>query len=86
MGVDRTAQSEGAVHGADELAIEVRESAAGGLLPSDSAAVVQQLLVFGGLVAGALICTWALFSSEKISDFGTVALSFVCDKYYPIID
>jgi len=27
-----------------------------------------------------------LFSSEKILDFGTVALSFVCDKYYPIID
>ena len=26
------------------------------------------------------------FSSEKISDFGTVALSFVCDKYYSIID
>ena len=31
-------------------------------------------------------CFWALFSSEKISDFGTVALSFVCDKYYPIMD
>jgi len=29
---------------------------------------------------------WALFTSEKISDFGTVALSFVCDKYYPIMD
>jgi len=29
---------------------------------------------------------WALFSFEKISDFGTVALSFVCGKYYPIID
>ena len=29
---------------------------------------------------------WALFSSEKISDFSTVALSFVCDKYYLIID
>ena len=28
----------------------------------------------------------ASFSSEKISDFGTVALSFICDKYYPIID
>jgi len=28
----------------------------------------------------------ALFSSEKISDFGIVALSFVCDKYYPIMD
>ena len=28
----------------------------------------------------------ALFSSEKISDFGTVAFSFVCGKYYPIID
>ena len=28
----------------------------------------------------------ALFSSEKISVFGTVALSFVCDKYYPIMD
>ena len=27
-----------------------------------------------------------LFAFEKISDFGTVALSFVCDKYYPIID
>ena len=32
------------------------------------------------------LCTKALFSSEKISDFGTVPLSFVCDKYYPIID
>jgi hypothetical protein len=30
--------------------------------------------------------TKALFSSEKISDFGTVAISFVCDKYYLIID
>jgi len=29
---------------------------------------------------------YALFSSEKISDFGTVSLSFVCDKYYPIMD
>jgi len=28
----------------------------------------------------------ALFSSEKISNFGTVALSFVCDKYYLIMD
>ena len=28
----------------------------------------------------------ALFSSEKISDFGTVAFSFVYDKYYPIIN
>jgi hypothetical protein len=30
--------------------------------------------------------TRALFSSEKWKVFGTVALSFVCDKYYPIID
>ena len=28
----------------------------------------------------------ALFSSEIISNFGTVALSFLFDKYYPIID
>jgi len=28
----------------------------------------------------------AMFSSEKISDFGTVALSFICGKYYLIID
>jgi len=28
----------------------------------------------------------ALFSSEKISDFGTVAFSFLFDKYYSIID
>ena len=28
---------------------------------------------------------WALFSSEKISDFATVALSFLFDKYYPIM-
>jgi hypothetical protein len=28
----------------------------------------------------------ALFSSEKWKVFGTVALSFVCDKYYPIIE
>jgi len=33
-----------------------------------------------------VLLTKALFSSEKISDFGTLALSFVCDKYYPIID
>jgi len=32
------------------------------------------------------VITWALFTSEKISDFGTVALSFVCDKYYLIMD
>ena len=28
----------------------------------------------------------ALFTSEKISDFDTIAFSFVCDKYYLIID
>jgi len=28
----------------------------------------------------------ALFSFEKFLDFGTVAISFVCSKYYPIID
>ena len=28
----------------------------------------------------------ALFSSEKWKVFGTVALSFVYDKYYPIMD
>ena len=28
----------------------------------------------------------ALFSSEKISNFGTVVFSFVCDKYYLIMD
>jgi len=28
----------------------------------------------------------ALFSSEKISDFGIVAFSFLFDKYYPIMD
>jgi len=28
----------------------------------------------------------ALFSSEKISDFGTEAFSFLFNKYYPIID
>jgi hypothetical protein len=27
-----------------------------------------------------------LFSSEKISDFATVALSFLFDKYYLIMD
>ena len=30
--------------------------------------------------------TLVLFSSEKISDFGTIAFSFLFDKYYPIID
>jgi len=29
---------------------------------------------------------WALFSSEKILDFGTVVFSFLFDKYYPIMD
>ena len=28
----------------------------------------------------------ALFSLRKILDFATVAVSFVCGKYYPIID
>jgi len=28
----------------------------------------------------------ALFSSEKISDFATVALSFLFDKYCPIMN
>ena len=28
----------------------------------------------------------ALFSLRKNLDFATVALSFVCGKYYPIID
>jgi len=32
------------------------------------------------------ILVYALFSSEKILDFGTVAFSFVCDKYCPIIN
>ena len=30
--------------------------------------------------------SWALCSSEKISNFGTAASSFLFDKYYPIID
>jgi len=30
--------------------------------------------------------TKALFRSEKFLNFATVAVSFVCDKYYPIID
>jgi len=29
---------------------------------------------------------WALFSSEKPKVFGIVTLSFVCDKYYLIMD
>jgi len=33
-----------------------------------------------------LILALALFSSEKWKVFGTVVLSFVCDKYYLIID
>ena len=33
-----------------------------------------------------LVGSKQLFSSEKILDFGIVALSFVCDKYYPIVD
>jgi len=35
-----------------------------------------------------LVFRWtkASFSSEKWKIFGTVAVSFVCDKYYPIID
>ena len=28
----------------------------------------------------------ALFSSEKWKVFGTIAISFVCDKYYLIMD
>jgi len=28
----------------------------------------------------------ALFSSEKISDFGTIVFSFLFDKYYLIMD
>ena len=28
----------------------------------------------------------ALFRCENFLDFTTVALSFVCDKYYPIMD
>ena len=28
----------------------------------------------------------ALFSSKKWKNFDTVAFSFVCDKYYPIMD
>ena len=30
--------------------------------------------------------SWALFSSEKISDFDTVAFSSLFDKYYSIMD
>jgi len=36
--------------------------------------------------SGGALPNRALFSSEKISDFGTVAFSFVCDKYYLIMD
>ena len=32
------------------------------------------------------IIAQALFSSEKWKVFGTVTLSFVCNKYYPIMD
>ena len=39
-----------------------------------------------GLSPWAEFPTWALFSSEKNSDFDTVAFSFLFDKYYPIID
>ena len=30
--------------------------------------------------------TLALFRFENFLDFATIALFFVCDKYYPIID
>jgi hypothetical protein len=29
---------------------------------------------------------WVLFRCENILDFATVALSFVCGKYYPIME
>jgi len=34
----------------------------------------------------ALFLTWALFTYEKFLDFATVALSFVCGKYCPIMN
>jgi hypothetical protein len=52
---------------------------------SDNIQTKSRVVLEGGF-GDVAIHTWALFSSEKISDFGTVALSFVCDKYYPIMD
>ena len=47
--------------------------------------------VFGKIASPTTSCIvereiWALFSSKNFCKTGTVALSFVCDKYCPIMD
>lgn len=51
-GVDRSAAGEESVRTTDELSFIVAESRAGGLLPTEPARIVQELLEFGGLTAG----------------------------------
>jgi len=49
---------------------------------------LPSLLPFCEPCLGRLCHSWAKasFSSEKFSDFGTVAISFVCSKYYSTMD
>jgi hypothetical protein len=44
-----------------------------------------QLVTCRHSTKSAQVPTWVLFSSEKISNFDTVAFLFLFDKYYPII-
>ena len=48
--------------------------------------MVELLVVSSGGSCRRSNLTKALFSSEKISDFATVALSFLFDKYCPIMN
>ena len=55
LGIERTAETTDRFRGPEELAVEVRESAQGGLLSHDAAAVMQELLEFNTLLARAVM-------------------------------
>ena len=55
MGIDRSAVTSERFRTPQEIAYEVRESEKGGLLPSDSADVIQELLEFADILARAVM-------------------------------
>ena len=55
MGIERTTDTAERFRGPEELALEVRESAEGGLLSQDAADVMQELLEFNTLLARAVM-------------------------------
>ena len=44
------------------------------------------IFLFNHILLAGFLALGLLFSSKIFWEMGTVALSFVCDEYYPIID